>query len=467
MALTINNSETISSKDYERLREVTEEAIDHIRSVDPHIRPQLTLSARKNFVDEIADQTRSGFGPDLLITDSDTALELYRRNLVDPMELSPEDRADTPNYLFDLVTAKDGQLVAEAGGLSVGIGFGIKEIISNFISSLWLLFEGSVRPGEILMINGDPCTVRKLGLRATQLRRGRDGAELLIPNQNFFTQEAESYTAEETSRRDAVVVGAAYHHEPSQVIAVLEEVARQHEKVLQYPPPQAFTVDFADSSINYKLLFWVRNPLEAFAVGSDLQQAIWTAFDKNGIGIPFPQRQVYPMEWPPAKEETHRLGSPTNQLQAEADSDPANDSAGETPYVVLLASGVDPTGGDQLAGALVHPSAVNVGRTSRKDHQFAPLRRFVVFLPVELSASLIHVIAIKNPCQHPVHGFGGLIAKGPIAVPTLEPFPPGVVLEIEDRIHKQALLRAALPEQRPLLQIALQAGRYPPQDQLR
>ena len=222
-------------------------------------------------------------------------------------------------------------LVAVAGGLSVGIGFGIKEIISNFISSLWLLFEGSVRPGEILMINGDPCTVRKLGLRATQLRRGRDGAELLIPNQNFFTQEAESYTAEETSRRDAVVVGAAYHHEPSQVIAVLEEVARQHEKVLQYPPPAAFTVDFADSSINYKLLFWVRNPLEAFAVGSDLRQAIWTAFDKNGIGIPFPQRQVYPMEWPPSKEQTHRIGSPTNQLQAEADSDPANDSAGETP----------------------------------------------------------------------------------------------------------------------------------------
>ena len=70
-------------------------------------------------------------------------------------------------------------------------------------------------------------------------------------------------------------------------------------------------MDFADSSINYKLLFWVRNPLEAFAVGSDLRQAIWTAFDKNGIGIPFPQRQVYPMEWPPSKEQTHRLGSPT------------------------------------------------------------------------------------------------------------------------------------------------------------
>ena len=225
-------------------------------------------------------------------------------------------------------------LVAVAGGLSVGIGFGIKEIISNFISSLWLLFEGSVRPGEILMINGDPCTVRKLGLRATQLRRGRDGAELLIPNQNFFTQEAESYTAEETSRRDAVVVGAAYHHEPQRVITILEPVAQQHQKVLSYPAPAAFTIDFADSSINYKLLFWVRNPLEAFAVGSDLRQAIWTAFEQNGIGIPFPQRQVYPMEWPPAQERTLGTGAASHPLQAEessADPNKPPDSGGETP----------------------------------------------------------------------------------------------------------------------------------------
>ena len=219
-------------------------------------------------------------------------------------------------------------LVAVAGGLSVGIGFGIKEIISNFIASIWLLFEGSVRPGEILMINGDPCTVRKLGLRATQLRRGRDGAELLIPNQNFFTQEAESYTAEETSRRDAVMVGAAYHHEPAQVIAVLEDVAQKHEKVLSYPPPQAFTVDFADSSINYKVLFWVRNPLEAFAVGSDLRQQIWTAFEENGIGIPFPQRQVYPMEWPPSKATSLR----PQGLQTEEPTPPVNaPDASDTP----------------------------------------------------------------------------------------------------------------------------------------
>ena len=202
--------------------------------------------------------------------------------------------------------------IAIAGGLSVGIGFGTKEIISNFISSIWLLFEGSVRPGEILMINGDPCTVRKLGLRATQLRRGRDGAELLIPNQNFFTQEAASYTATETSRRDSVEVGTAYDHDPDRVIEILLEVAKEHSKVKEYPPASAFVTEFADSSINYKMLFWVADPLDAFAVGSDLRRAIWKRFDKENITIPFPQRQVYPMEWPPSKQTSLRP-----QLQAE------------------------------------------------------------------------------------------------------------------------------------------------------
>ena len=203
-------------------------------------------------------------------------------------------------------------LVAVAGGLSVGIGFGIKEIISNFISSIWLLFEGSVRPGEILMINGDPCTVRKLSLRATYLRRGRDGAELLIPNQSFFTQEATSYTANETSRRDSVIVGVAYQHDPDKIIDILLELAADHPKVKKYPPSAAFVTEFAESSINYKMLFWVADPLDAFNVASDLRRAIWKRFEKDNITIPFPQRQIYPMEWPPNTQKSLRP-----QLQAE------------------------------------------------------------------------------------------------------------------------------------------------------
>ena len=212
--------------------------------------------------------------------------------------------------------------IAIAGGLSVGIGFGTKEIISNFISSIWLLFEGSVRPGEILMIDGDPCTVRKLGLRATQLRRGRDGAELLIPNQNFFTQEAASFTATETSRRDSVVVGAAYEHDPDTIINMLLEIAADHSKVKKYPPAAAFVTEFAESSINYRMSFWVADPLDAFNVGSDLRRAIWKRFEKDNISIPFPQRQIYPMEWPPKTQKSLRP-----QLQAEQaiDHEPSDD----------------------------------------------------------------------------------------------------------------------------------------------
>ena len=199
--------------------------------------------------------------------------------------------------------------IAIAGGLSVGIGFGIKEIVSNFISGIWLLFEGSVRPGEILMINGDPCTVRNLRLRATQLKRGRDGAELLIPNQTFFTTEATSFTATETSRRDSVVVGAAYDHDPDIIVELLKTIAKEHKKVLEYPPINAFVIDFADSSINYKLCFWVANPLDSFEVGSDLRRTIWKQFEQKGITIPFPQRQVYPMEWPPSLQQSlHSTG---------------------------------------------------------------------------------------------------------------------------------------------------------------
>ena len=199
--------------------------------------------------------------------------------------------------------------IAIAGGLSVGIGFGIKEIVSNFISGIWLLFEGSVRPGEILMINGDPCTVRNLRLRATQLKRGRDGAELLIPNQTFFTTEATSFTATETSRRDSVVVGAAYDHDPDIILELLKTIAKEHKKVLEYPPINAFVIDFADSSINYKLCFWVANPLDSFEVGSDLRRTIWKQFEQKGITIPFPQRQVYPMEWPPSLQQSlHSAG---------------------------------------------------------------------------------------------------------------------------------------------------------------
>ncbi len=196
-------------------------------------------------------------------------------------------------WLMHRVGLNTGAIAAIAGGLSVGIGFGIKEVFSNFISGLWLLFEGSVRPGSVLFIDGDPCQVRSLGLRAALLWRSRDNAELVIPNQTFFTATTTTYTGSDSLRRCALDIGAAYRHDPARVIALLEQVARATEGVLAEPPPRAFLISYGDSSINYSLRYWIDEPLGSLAVQSDLGQAIWTAFAAGGIEIPFPQRVLH------------------------------------------------------------------------------------------------------------------------------------------------------------------------------
>jgi small-conductance mechanosensitive channel len=189
-------------------------------------------------------------------------------------------------------------LLAIAGGLSVGLGFGIKEVFSNFVSGLWLLFEGSVRPGEVLMIDGDPCEVRKLGLRATLLWRDRDNAELLIPNQSFFTDATTTYTASDRMRRSQVSVGAAYHHDPSAVIALLEATALSVPRVLKHPAPKGLLLSYGDSAINYALRFWIANPMDNVGICSEVNQAIWSAFKQHGIEIPFPQQVQHMAESP-------------------------------------------------------------------------------------------------------------------------------------------------------------------------
>jgi small-conductance mechanosensitive channel len=194
-------------------------------------------------------------------------------------------------------------LIAVAGGLSVGLGFGIKEVFSNFISGLWLLFEGSVRPGEVLMLDGDPCEVRKLGLRATLLWRDRDNAELLIPNQTFFTEAATTYTASDRMRRSQVSVGAAYHHNPAEVIALLEATALAVPRVLPNPAPKALLLNYGDSAINYALRFWIANPMDNIGICSDVNQAIWRAFQEQGIEIPFPQQVQYELPGPPPRRQ--------------------------------------------------------------------------------------------------------------------------------------------------------------------
>jgi len=187
--------------------------------------------------------------------------------------------------------------LAIAGGLSLGIGFGIREVIANLISGVWLLFEGSVRPGEVLYLDGFPCEVRSLGLRATVLWRDRDNAEIVIPNQTFFTSASVSYSAIQTGssrlRRSEVVVSADYRHSPAEVVRLLETTALATEGVLHNPVPKGYVLDYGESGVSYGIRFFISHPMHNSAITISVRMRIWEAFAERKISIPLPQRVLH------------------------------------------------------------------------------------------------------------------------------------------------------------------------------
>jgi small-conductance mechanosensitive channel len=182
-----------------------------------------------------------------------------------------------------------GYLVA---ALSVGIGFGLQEIISNFVSGLILLFERPLKPGDLVEIGaGTLGTVRKLGIRATTVRTG-DNVHILVPNREFITQRVVNYDLLDPRVRVTISIGVAYSCDPRQVRDALLEVAAHDKRLLKRPAPEVLFTDFGDSSLNFKLLVWIENAHDQFRIASDLRFAIDTSFRRLGIEIPFPQRDV-------------------------------------------------------------------------------------------------------------------------------------------------------------------------------
>ena len=177
-------------------------------------------------------------------------------------------------------------LLAVAGGLSVGLGFGIKEVVSNIISGLWLLVEGSVRPGEVLMHNGEVCEVRRLGPRATTLWRGSDNAELVVPNQNFFTTATTTYTRSDRMRRCSLTLSVANRWDPEQIIALLQQLAAEQPDILASPPPSASLKEFGSDTYQYGLSFSIGDPLRAGGVTAALRLAIVRRFQELTIPPP-------------------------------------------------------------------------------------------------------------------------------------------------------------------------------------
>ncbi len=177
------------------------------------------------------------------------------------------------------------------GGLSVGIGFGLQELIANFISGILLVFEQTIRPGDILEVEGQRGTVTQMRMRATVLRN-IENHEIFVPNKTLLTSVVAAYTLSDRVVRRVLRVGVSYDADPTQVRDILLKIGKNHGLVLDAPTPTVFFIDFGDSSLIFELAVWISDAERALEVISDLHFMVFSQFAKQGIEIPFPQRDL-------------------------------------------------------------------------------------------------------------------------------------------------------------------------------
>lgn len=178
------------------------------------------------------------------------------------------------------------------GGLSIGVGFGLQQIVANFISGLVLMFEQTLRPGDTIDINGQIGTVQKLNIRST-LVRTNDNVEIVVPNETFLTSQLTTYTRTNRQVRMRLPVGVAYDSDPHQVRDLMVKAAERHGLVLSQPAPSVQFMGFGESSLNFDLLVWIDQPHRMPQIRSDLYFMLWDTLAQHNIAIPFPQRDLH------------------------------------------------------------------------------------------------------------------------------------------------------------------------------
>lgn len=182
-------------------------------------------------------------------------------------------------------------LAIVAGGLSVGIGIGLQELVANFVSGLVLLFEQSLRPGDIVEVDGRISRVEKISLRATVVRT-RTNEELIIPNSNFTTNQVKNFTKSDRVVQIIVPVGVSYKSDPEVVRKIAIETCLRHNLVLAAPPPQLMFRGYGDSSLDFDLVLSINRPELTLSIKSDLYYMLWKKLTDWNIEIPFPQRDL-------------------------------------------------------------------------------------------------------------------------------------------------------------------------------
>jgi small-conductance mechanosensitive channel len=182
--------------------------------------------------------------------------------------------------------------------LSVGVGFGLQNIVQNFVSGLILLVERPVQRGDFVRTGDVVGVVDEIAMRATRIIT-RDSVTIIVPNSELISGRVVNLSAPTTRYRARVTVGVAYGSDTALVKQTLLDVAGREERVLETPPPQVFFRDFADSAMAFELCVWLESPQEEPSITSALRFAIVAAFRTAGIDIPFPQRELRLRQDPP------------------------------------------------------------------------------------------------------------------------------------------------------------------------
>lgn len=188
---------------------------------------------------------------------------------------------------FDL-----SNLALIAGALSVGIGFGLQSIVSNFVSGLILLFERPIKVNDWVITNSGEGIVKKISVRATEIETF-DRTSIIVPNAELISSSVKNWTHKDKVGRVVVTVGVSYDSDPHKVRDILLKCAQDHALSLKSPEPTINFKDFADSALVFDVRFFIRNVRDAYIASTNMRFDIWDALKDAGIEISYPQRDLH------------------------------------------------------------------------------------------------------------------------------------------------------------------------------
>lgn len=195
-------------------------------------------------------------------------------------------------FSLSIVGASWSQVQWLAAALTVGIGFGLQEIVANFISGIIILFERPIRVGDVVTIGETDGVVTRIQIRATTIRTW-DGLELLVPNKEFITGRLLNWSLSDQTTRIKVPVGIAYGSDVQKAMTLLKEAGEENEAVLKDPEPSVIFESFGDNTLNLVLRCFVGTQDDRMPALTALHEAIDRKFNEAGIVIAFPQRDVH------------------------------------------------------------------------------------------------------------------------------------------------------------------------------